>query len=68
MVESKLFAGEPEKVARAFNRWSGDGVPRQIISILPLHVTEGVGFMIIFNTPEPAPIGKIVPVAGSIVH
>lgn len=69
MIEAKLFVGQPEKVERAFNRWSGEQPAVVVLSIMPLRAADGeVGFMILFQpAQQQQQSGKIVP-AASIVH
>lgn len=65
----KIFVGKPEEVERLFAGWANDGTARAIVSIVPLTGLDAgkVGFMIIFNTPDPSAASrKIVPIAGVV--
>src|SRR5690349_10813425 len=48
-MQVKVFSGEAEKVERAINRWCDDGGRRNVLSMVALHVPDGVGVMFVFN-------------------
>lgn len=55
-MQVKLFAGKPDTVERAINRWADDGSRRDVNMMLPLPspVEGDVAVMIVFTLP-PSP-------------
>jgi hypothetical protein len=68
----RIFKGEHEAVEKAINRWLDDGPDgRQVVSVMPLTVTEGqVSMMMMYQDPPAngkAP-GLVVPKMRAEVH